>query len=268
MSVYRLKWSGAENAPVSGPFIIVSNHQTSVDGLGIAIAIKKVARHHQILPWAKVEIRKGQDGIIGAILWRIFAKVEIDRGASDETPKAIKKSLDCLKKRKIVLVFPEGTRYTRGEVGPFRYGVANLARAVPAPVLPVGVYRRAEDNGVQVNIGQPFFMPALPQDAEVPSIPRNRAEAMIVKQLELARQWGEEVGRDRRGMKLLAAMIGQMTRTLERYQSDFNRLVHMATPEDNELMRDRVMELLPDDWRKVETPSHRDRPDKQKLFPE
>ncbi len=268
MSIYHLKWSGAENAPVSGPFIIVANHQTSVDGLAIGIAIKKVAKHHAILPWAKVEIRKGQDGIVGAILWRVFGKIQIDRGAEEEAPKAIKKSLEHLKKRKIIMVFPEGTRYTRGEVGPFRYGVANLARAVPAPVLPVGVYRRTEDNGVQVNIGQPFFMPALPEDAEVPSKPRNRAEAMIVKQLELARQWGEEVGQDRRGMKLLAAMIGQMTRTLERYQSDFNRLVRMARPEDNEFLRDRVVELLPEDWRKVETPSQRERPDKRKLFPE
>ena len=42
MSIYRLKWSGSGSAPVSGPFIIVSNHQTSVDAFAIGIALKKV----------------------------------------------------------------------------------------------------------------------------------------------------------------------------------------------------------------------------------
>jgi len=139
MSNYRLKWSGSENAPVSGPFIIVANHQTSVDGLAIAIALKKAAKKSPILPWAKVEIKKGEDGVIGAILWRVFGKIPIDRCAEEEAPRAIRKSLDLLRKRRIVMVFPEGTRYPRGEVGPFRYGVANLVRATPAPILPVAV---------------------------------------------------------------------------------------------------------------------------------
>jgi 1-acyl-sn-glycerol-3-phosphate acyltransferase len=268
MSMYRLKWEGAENAPVSGPFIIVANHQTSVDGLAIAIALKKAAKKSPILPWAKLDIKKGREGIIGFILWRIFGKIPIDRGAEEEAPKAIKKSLDLLKKRRIVMVFPEGTRYPRGEVGPFRYGVANLARATPAPVLPVAVYRRDSDNGVQVNIGHPFFMPDTRLEDDESGQPRSKAEALIIKQLEVARQWGENIGHDKRAMKLLAGMIDMMVRTIARQQASFNKLFRMARPEDNEFLRDRVLELLPEDWRAVEGPSSRERPDRQKFFPE
>ena len=269
MSIYRLKWSGSENAPVSGPFIIVANHQTSVDSMAIAIALKKAAKTCQILPWAKVEIKKGQDGFLGAILWRVFGKIPIDRGAEEEAPRAIKKSLELLRKKKIVMVFPEGTRYPRGEVGPFRYGVANLARVTPAPVLPVAVYRREEDNGVQVNIGHPFFMPVIPPDVEEEAArPRNKLEALVIKQLEVARQWGEGIGYDRKVMKLLAGMIDLITRTIAPDQATFKELFQMARPEDNDFLRDRVMEVLPDNWRTVEGKSTRERPESTRFFPE
>lgn len=268
MHVYRLKWTGADNAPVSGPFIIVANHQTSVDGLAIAIALKKPAKRSPILPWAKVDIKKGREGIIGFLLWRIFGKIPIDRGAEEEAPKAIKRSLDLLRKRKIVMVFPEGTRFLRGEVGEFRYGVANLARAAPAPVLPVAVYRRKEDNGVQVNVGLPFFMPEAPLEEDDVGQPRSRMEALLIKQLELAREWGEGLGRDRKSMKLLATMIKLITGTIARQQADFTRLYRMARPEDNEFLRAKVLELLPDDWRAVDGESTRERGPKRKLFRE
>ena len=268
MRVYRLKWTGSENAPVSGPFIIVANHQTSVDGLGIGIALKRAAKRSQILPWAKTDIKKGKDGIIGFILWRIFGKVPIDRGAEKEAPKAIKKSLDLLRKRRIVMVFPEGTRFPRGEVGPFKYGVANLARATPAPILPVAVYRRREDNGVQVNIGHPFFMPDIPSGGEDAEQPRSKAEALIFKQLEIAKEWAEGVSHDKKGMKLLASMIDYIVRMISRQQTSFNLLYCMARPEDNEFLRARVLELLPEDWHAVEGESTRERKRQRKLFPE
>lgn len=267
LSIYRLKWAGSSNAPVSGPFIIVANHQTSVDSMAIAIALKKPAGKNPILPWAKVDIKKGREGIMGFLLWRIFGKIPIDRGAQEEAPKAIRKSLEVLRKGKIVMVFPEGTRYPPAEVGPFRYGVANLARATPAPILPMAVYRRPEDNGVQVNIGHPFFMPAPPHDEEEARQPRSRAEALIMKQLDVARQWGEGVGQDKKGMKLLAGMIDLITRAIERQQVATGRLFRMARPEDNDLLRARVLELLPDGWRPVEGPSTRERPKRRTFFP-
>lgn len=265
LSFYRLAWSGADNAPVSGPFIIVANHQTSVDGLAIAIALKKAASRSPILPWAKTDIKKGREGIIGFLLWRIFAKIPIDRDAEEEAPKAIRKSLDSLRKGNIVLVHPEGTRYPPGEVGPFRYGVANLARATPAPILPVGMYRRPSDNGIQVSIGEPFFMPGLPLSEEEANEPRTRIEALAVKQLDIARQWGESVGLDKRSMKLLARMIGLITRTIARQQASFKMLFRMAAPEDNELLRARVLELLPEGWHAVEGPSTRERKERKIL---
>ena len=267
MGIYGLKYSGSENAPVSGPFIIVANHQTSADWPAVCIALKRAANRSQILPWAKTDIKKGKEGIIGVILWRSFGKIPIDRGEEGEAPKAIKESLDLLRKRRIIMVFPEGTRYPRGEVGPFKYGVANLARATPAPILPVAVYRRDEDDGIQVNIGHPFFMPEIPQDEKGVEQPMSREEVLVIKQLDVAREWGEGVGHDKKGMKLLAKMIDLRSRALARQQASLKGLFRMARTEDNEFLRAKVMELLPDDWRTVEGVSTRERGRRRKLFP-
>ena len=111
-------------------------------------------------------------------------------------------------------------------------------------------------------------MPDIPLDKDEAGQPRSRAEALIIKQLEAGRRWGEGVGHDIKGMKLLAVMIDLITRTISRQQASFNVLFRMARPEDNELLRNKVMEILPGGWRTVEGESTRERRKRTKFFPE
>lgn len=256
---YRLKYSGIENVPVRGPLIVVANHQTNVDGVAVALAMKRTLMRSRLVPWAKVEIKRGKEGLLGVLLWYFLGTIPIDRDAEEEAPKAIRKSMEFLKKGKIVCVFPEGTRYPRGEVGPFKYGVANLARAAPAPILPVAVYRRDEDGGIQVKIGQPFFMPSMSLEEAGSLPPRSKAEALLRHQLDTLKQWSEDINRDKKGMKLIANMIGLINRTLSREHGSFNRFLKMAHPDDNEFLRQKVMELLPEGWRAVDGGSDEER---------
>ncbi len=249
---YNLQYTGEQHAPYKGPFIVVSNHQTGVDVFAEGLAIRKVLNRSRMLPWAKTEIKKGKEGPLGWILWRYLGTIPIDRGATDEAPKAIRKSLEYLRKGKIIFVHPEATRFPPGQLGPFMYGVANLARAVPCPILPVGVWRRLDgDGGIQVRIGVPFYLPDFePVSGQQEDGPEN----IFRRNLDMLKKWSQGLDRDRKGMKLMANMIGLVLDSVTKLEKlmSHDRLFRMAGPEDNEYLRDRVLELLPEGWRKVE----------------
>jgi len=249
---YDLKYVGEQHVPYKGPFILVSNHQTGVDVFAEGLTIRKVLSRSRMLPWAKVDIKHGSEGLLGRILWYWLGTIPIDRDATDEAPKAIRKSLDYLRKGKIIFVHPEGTRFPPGQLGPFMYGVANLARAVPCPVLPVGVWRRLDtDGGIQVNVGVPFY---LPDFEPVPPGQEDRPENVFRRNVEMLTKWSRGLDRNRKGMKLMANMIGLVLDSVTKLEQKMTHaiLFRMADPNDNEYVRDRVLELLPEGWRKVD----------------
>ncbi len=247
---YNLKYSGEERAPYRGPFLIVANHQTAVDVFATGLAIRRVLNKCPLKPWAKIEVRKGEEGLLGRILWHYLRTIPIDRNAEGEAPKAIKKSVEYLKKGQLIFVHPEGTRFPRGTLGPFKYGVANLARAVPAPILPVGVYRREDDNGIQVEIGIPFYMPDLRDTGEGGE--ENRPESAIYHYVDTLKNWSRQLERDKKGMKLITKMIDLVQQMFESFgETSYERVFKLASPADNEFLRDRIMELLPEGWKKV-----------------
>ncbi len=83
----------------------------------------------------------------------------------------------------------------------------------------------------------------------------NRAEEEMSHQIESLRQWSESIDRDRKGMRLIARIIRIIADFVDRQDIDFNRFCRMAEEEDNEFIRDRVYELLPSDWVKLEAPA-------------
>jgi len=249
---YNLKYTGEQNAPYKGPFIVVSNHQTGVDVFAEGLAIRKVLNRSRMLPWAKTEIKHGKEGLLGWVLWYYLGTIPIDRGATDEAPKAIRKSLDHLRKGKIIFIHPEGKRFPPGQLGRFMYGVANLARTVPCPVLPIGVYRRLDgDGGIQVKVGVPFF---LPDYQPVPAEHEDKPENVFRRNVEMLKKWSIGIDRNKKGMKLMANMIGLVIDSVTKLEQKMthDKMFRMADPDDNDYLRDRVLELLPEGWRKVD----------------
>jgi hypothetical protein len=222
-----------------------------VDWGAIALALHKTARNNAIIPWGKVEISQGLEGKLGWILWRVFNVIPIDREADGELIKAIRTSLYHLRKGRIIMVFPEGSRYPRGELGPFQYGVANLARSAPAPILPAACWRREEDNGIQVKIGKPFFMPNIRRPLKKLTELEEIADDKFSNRIDVLKQWSEGVTRDRKGMKMIANMIGLVVQNIEKQEISFDAFCKLADAEDSRFLQDKVMELLPEWFRKV-----------------
>jgi len=247
---YSLQMTGTENVPRYGPFIVVANHQSSADIVAIALALRPALIHNQMWPWAKIEIEGGGEGPLGTFLWKVFGVIPIDREAG-KADEAIRQSLEYLRRGDIVCIFPEGTRHKTKELGSFKFGVANLARATPAPILPVGVWRRDEDGGVQVKIGQLFFMPPKKRRYEALEAIEEQVEERITPQIDGLRQWGSELPRDKRGMKMLTNMINVVTDFIAQQGEGLERLYRMAETGDNEFIRNQVFELLPSDWVKA-----------------
>ena len=249
---YSLKVSGKENIPRYGPFIVLCNHQSSLDIIAVSLALKPALIRNHMWPWAKKDIERGKEGLMGLFLWKFFGVIPIDREKKDHS-EAILLSLKCLRRGELVFVFPEGTRSKPKEIKPFQFGVANLARAAPAPILPLAVYKRDEDGGIQVNIGKLFILPPKKRMYEVLGDLEEKAEGRFIQQVETLRQWADTVPKDKKGMKLITKMIRIVAEFVNRQDISFDLFFRLAEEEDNEFIRDRVFELLPDGWRKLET---------------
>ena len=153
-----LNYSGLEKLP-KPPFLLCPNHQSLLDGpLLISTLPKSVIDRIFIL---------GFPDYWQSPVMRFFGKlsriVQID--ASVNLIQAMQVGALGLRKGKVLLIFPEGTRTIDGKVAEFKKGAAILACEIGVPVVPVGLsgafdmwprggsFRR---HAVNVAIGEPI----------------------------------------------------------------------------------------------------------------
>ncbi|XP_017781817.1 PREDICTED: 1-acyl-sn-glycerol-3-phosphate acyltransferase alpha [Nicrophorus vespilloides] len=133
-----LKWilRGKEHLEKERACVIVANHQSSLDVLGmydmwpIMDKCTVVAKKELFYIWP-----------FGLASW-LCGLIFIDRMNSNKAKEAMNEAGELIKRKKIKLwVFPEGTRHNTGEIHGFKKGAFHLAIAAQLPILPV-VYSR------------------------------------------------------------------------------------------------------------------------------
>ena len=130
---HRLQIDGQEHLPDSGSYVLVCNHTSHLDTLCLlsSVPLKKI---HRTFPAAAADyfFSSLPRSAVSAILINALPFDRKVKGAESLT--VCSKLLD--KEGNVLIIFPEGTRTTSGEMGRFRSGIGRLVVGTDLAVLP------------------------------------------------------------------------------------------------------------------------------------
>jgi 1-acyl-sn-glycerol-3-phosphate acyltransferase len=125
---WKFTVSGTMPANPRNPYIAVCNHESFADILLIS---------H--LPWEMKWLSK--EGLfripVAGQMMSMAGDIKVVRGDKDSAKKAMAECAVWLDRDVSVMVFPEGTRVVKGELGPFKDGAFRLAVETGTPILPM-----------------------------------------------------------------------------------------------------------------------------------
>ena len=176
-TVFRLRVRGAENVPHTGGFVLAANHLSNFDPwpLGIPLFPRRFLRF-----MAKSEL-----------FWFPFSAIAraggafpVRRGERDE--EAITRAVSLCRAGHAVVMFPEGTRRTKGmrkkHEARWRTGAARIALEAGVPIVPAavaGTDRLARLAPLRVRYGTPLELDDLNGVEDPSRIATERLQAAI-----------------------------------------------------------------------------------------
>ena len=119
---------GAEHLDRARPAIFVFNHQSLLDSLVLAHLLRR-----DVVAFCKQEL--AANPLAGPLL-RQVETIFVDRGAEDQSG-VLRQALAVLASGRSLVIAPEGTRSTLGEIQPFRHGAFLLAKKAGVPIVPI-----------------------------------------------------------------------------------------------------------------------------------
>lgn len=147
----RKKWRGLENLPEHEGFIVAANHLSNLDPLVIAHMLYNNGAPARIM--AKAEL--WDLPVIGTAM-RNSQMIPVKRGTRSAGDSLLA-ATEALEHGEAVLIYPEGTHSKAPGEWPMvaRTGVARLALATGAPVIPVAQWGASK----VMPSGPPYFRP-------------------------------------------------------------------------------------------------------------
>lgn len=127
----ELELQGAEHMAADGAYVIVANHASYMDIPALFAALPK-------LPQFLAKRELSRIPFLGAAL-RSGRHLLVARGNHASARSSLESAADHLKAGAAILIFPEGTRSTGDEIGPFKTGAFRLAKLGQVAILPVGI---------------------------------------------------------------------------------------------------------------------------------
>lgn len=129
--LWHFSVEGQPPADIHGrPYMVVANHESTADPFLLSF-----------LPWdmrwvGKIELFKMP--VLGRA-FRYAGDIAIERGNKDSVVAMIAECKKTLSHGMSIMMFPEGTRTTDGELGPFKPGAFEIAIEAGVPILPVAI---------------------------------------------------------------------------------------------------------------------------------
>jgi 1-acyl-sn-glycerol-3-phosphate acyltransferase len=128
---YWYRSSGSEHVPPRGAVILAPNHTSFLDPVLVTYPIRQ--RRLYYLAWHQLFANP-------AFAWVIRALGAISLDTERKADRvAYEKALHLLREGEAICLFPEGVRGWDGRLYPLQSGVARLAMASGAPIIPVAV---------------------------------------------------------------------------------------------------------------------------------
>ena len=127
-TVMPVRFHHKERLLQEAPFILIANHRHALDPIAMAMGIPK----KQIVFLGKKEL--GKTPFLQNIMTRLHC-ILVGRHATDM--EAMRACMKAVKMKKILLIFPEGTRHHEGQMEHIESGTALIAMRSKALVIPI-----------------------------------------------------------------------------------------------------------------------------------
>lgn len=147
--------SGRKKLPVEGPAIIVANHNSHLDVLTL-FTLFPLSTLVNVQPVAAADYFL-RNKVIGWFALKVIGIIPVYRGAHQANP--LQSCVDALAAKKIVIIFPEGTRGEPGKFSEIKSGIWHLSQQCPeVPIIPVYMHGLDRSMGKGQKIPVPFFI--------------------------------------------------------------------------------------------------------------
>ena len=123
-----VRFHNRERLDREAPYVMIANHRHALDPVVMAMGV----RHRQIVFLAKKEL--GKTKFTAELMTRLHC-ILVDRHNTDM--EAMRACMKAVKMKKILLIFPEGTRHHEGQMEQIETGTALIAMRSKAPVIPI-----------------------------------------------------------------------------------------------------------------------------------
>ena len=130
--VYRVRVEGREHIPRRGAVILAANHRSFLDSIFVPLAIG----WRRVTFVAKAEYFEQRRT---AWFFRAAGQIPIQRRGGSASDAALASATEVLERGGVFGIYPEGTRTRDGFTHRGHTGVARLARATGAAIVPIGL---------------------------------------------------------------------------------------------------------------------------------
>lgn len=134
--IFRPWAEGTGNVPREGPAILAGNHLSVSDHF---FALLPLTRRVTFLAKSEYFTGPGLKGLVNKAFFRGAGQIPVDRTGGAAGDRALATGLRVLAQGKLLGIYPEGTRSRDGRLYRGKTGVARLAIASGAPVIPTAM---------------------------------------------------------------------------------------------------------------------------------